>query len=339
MTSRATCCHATSIAGSVIVAIMILQPRTCLADDPFSQTDISQLALHVSTTPASDVPGVPNLQTSRRAVTSLGGESASEFDGRTQSIVNSIPASAVSHRPDGNLPNSSPSKLGDAFAWESWTSPDRIVNSVRVVAVMAALSLAPALLLMTTCYIRLVVVLGLLRQALGSQQLPPQQVMTTLAIFLTGLIMWPVWNQVYSEAIEPYSDPEIAMPAEEAWAVGVAPIRQFMIEQIRRAGNGRDVAMFLEYLEVGHVKSHAEIPMQALLPAFVISELKVAFLIGFQIYLPFLILDLVVSSVTMSLGMVMVPPSTIALPLKLVMFVLVDGWHLVVQMLLMSFAT
>lgn len=224
-------------------------------------------------------------------------------------------------------------------SWESWTSPERIVGSVRMVAIMAALSLAPALLLMTTCYVRLVVVLGLLRQALGSQQLPPQQVITTLAMFLTVLIMWPVWSQVHREAIEPYSNPEIRMSAEAAWENGVRPIRTFMIEQIRRAGNGPDVAMFLEYLQITEVETNAEIPLQALLPAFLISELKVAFLIGFQIYLPFVLLDLVVSSVTMSMGMVMVPPSTIALPLKLIMFVLVDGWHLVGKMLLMSFSS
>ena len=249
----------------------------------------------------------------------------------------------VSQDAEGNEAhqNASESAAEEPFfmpSWESWTSPERIVNSIRVVAIMAALSLAPALLLMTTCYVRLVVVLGLLRQALGSQQLPPQQVTTTLAMFLTALIMWPVWSQVHRDAIEPYSNPEISMSAEEAWSRAARPIRDFMIEQIRRAGNGPDVAMFLDYLQIEDISANAEIPLQALLPAFLISELKTAFLIGFQIYLPFLILDLVVSSVTMSMGMVMVPPSTIALPLKLIMFVLVDGWHLVVEMLLLSFA-
>jgi len=222
-------------------------------------------------------------------------------------------------------------------SWESWTSPERIVGSLRVVALMAALSLAPALLLMTTCYVRLIVVLGLLRQALGSQQLPPQQVITTLAMFLTVLIMWPVWNQVHRDAIEPYTNPDVEMSAEEAWQNGVKPIREFMSGQIKRAGNGRDVEMFMAYLDLPEARYYADVPLQALLPAFLISELKIAFLIGFMIYLPFVLLDLVVSSVTMSMGMVMVPPTTISLPLKLILFVLVDGWHLVVEMLVTSF--
>lgn len=222
--------------------------------------------------------------------------------------------------------------------WESMTSPEKLLGSLRVVAVMAVLSLAPALLLMTTCYVRLIVVLGLLRQALGGQQLPPQQVITTLSIFLTALIMWPVWSEVHQNAIAPYTNPEVEMTPEEAWTAGVKPIRKFMIGQIRRAGNGDDVELFMAYLDLPRAKYYSDVPLQALLPAFLISELKIAFLIGFQVYLPFLLLDLIVSSVTMSMGMVMIPPTTISLPLKLILFVLVDGWHLIVEMLLMSFS-
>lgn len=236
---------------------------------------------------------------------------------------------------DGSISRSASNEVWPS--WESWTSPERIIGSVRVVAIMAALSLAPAIILMTTCYVRLIVVLALLRQALGSQQLPPQQVITTLAMFLTVLIMWPVWNQIHTDAIQPYADPQVELSPEEAWQNGVAPVRKFMSHQIKRAGNGGDVEMFLEYLELPAARYYSDVPLQALLPAFLISELKIAFLIGFQVYLPFLLLDLVVSSVTMSMGMVMVPPTTIALPLKLILFVLVDGWHLVVVMLLKSF--
>jgi len=224
-------------------------------------------------------------------------------------------------------------------SWESWTSPDRLGGSIRVVAVMAALSLAPALLLMTTCYVRLIVVLSLLRQALGSQQLPPNQVTTTLAMFLTVLIMWPVWTKVHKNAIEPYTNPDIEMSAEDAWTAGVAPVREFMASQISMAGNQADVKLFLEYLGESEAQTFADVPLQALLPAFLMSELKVAFLIGFLVFLPFVIIDLVVASVTMSMGMVMVPPTTISLPMKLMLFVLVDGWHYVVRMLLMSFQT
>lgn len=264
----------------------------------------------------------------------------------------SAPASVVEHAidsviqladtPDAPRPSLAPAPGEDAtreaeLSWESWTSPERLSGTIRVVAVMSALSLAPALLMMTTCYVRLIVVLSLLRQALGSQQLPPNQVTTALAMFLTALIMWPVWNQVNEEAIKPYSDPDVSMSTEEAWQRGIAPIREFMGAQIRAADNTEDVILFLDYLDVSNAKSFADVPLQALLPAFLISELKVAFLIGFSIFLPFVIVDLVVSSVTMSMGMVMVPPTTISLPLKLMLFVLVDGWHLVVEMLLMSF--
>ncbi len=251
---------------------------------------------------------------------------------------------AIVERPwveTGQLPESSPSDLAESLlTWESWTSPSRLVGSLRVFAVMAALSLAPALLLMTTCYVRIIVILSLLRQALGSQQLPPHQVTTTLALFLTVLIMFPVWTQVHDEAIKPYIDPDVAMTFDEVWQAGVAPIREFMSQQIVRAQNGDDVRLFLDYLppQSPPPQSYADVPLQALLPAFLVSELKVAFLIGFQVYLPFVIVDLVVSSVTMSMGMVMVPPLTISLPLKLLLFVLVDGWHLVVEMLLQSFS-
>lgn len=234
---------------------------------------------------------------------------------------------------------------GDATAlvpdWEDWVSPERLSGNLRLVAVMAALSLAPALLLMTTCYVRIVVVLSLLRQALGSQQLPPNQVTTTLAMFLTALIMWPVWSKVHHDSIEPYTNPNTEMSAEAAWTAGVAPVRDFMSQQIHDCGNRADVLMFLEYLppQDSPIESYADVPLQALLPAFLLSELKVAFTIGFMVYLPFVLIDLVVSSVTMSLGWVMVPPTTISLPMKLILFVLVDGWHLVVEMLLMSFQT
>jgi flagellar biosynthetic protein FliP len=196
-------------------------------------------------------------------------------------------------------------------------------------------------LLMTTSFVRIIVVLGLLRQALGTQQLPPSQVITALAMFMTLVVMTPTWNQVYSESIRPYSRGEITDP-EEAWNAGVVPLKAFMARQIDLAGNSDDVWLFYEYLPESQRRgqppeTYDQVPLQALLPAFMLSELKVAFLIGFQIYLPFLILDLVVSSVTISMGMMMLPPVMISLPLKLLLFVLVDGWTLVVQMLLESF--
>ena len=195
-------------------------------------------------------------------------------------------------------------------------------------------------LAMTTSFVRIVVVLSMLRQAIGTQQLPPSQVITALSLFMTLLIMTPVWKEVYNEAIQPYTDPQVAMSLEEAWTAGVRPVRRFMAQQIDLAGNSEDVALFVNYLsaDAPEPETFDDVPIQALLPAFMLSELKTAFLIGFHIYLPFLILDIVISSVTISMGMFMLPPTMISLPFKILLFVLVDGWHLIVGMLLTSFA-
>lgn len=219
---------------------------------------------------------------------------------------------------------------------KGWTSPEGLNSSLQTMLLLAVLSLAPAALLMTTCFVRIVVVLSLLRQAIGTQNLPPTQVITTLALFLTLLIMTPVWKQVYDEAVLPYTQHQIN--AEEAWNAGVVPIRRFMSMQIERTHNTEDVWLFMRYLPNRPTpSSYDDVPLQALLPAFMLSELKTAFLIGFEIYLPFLILDMVVASVMVSMGMLMLPPVMVSLPFKLLLFVLVDGWRLVVGMLLQSF--
>jgi flagellar biosynthesis protein FliP len=224
---------------------------------------------------------------------------------------------------------------------QSWTSPQRLSSTLQVMLLLTVLSLAPAILLMTTSFVRIVVVLGLLRQALGTQQLPPSQVITTLALFMTLLVMGPTWSEIYTNSVRPYTDGQVTDP-EAAWNAGVVPLKRFMSRQIELAGNSDDVWLFYEYLPEAQrsdkpPETYDEVPLQVLLPAFMLSELKVAFLIGFQVYLPFLILDLVVSSVTISMGMMMLPPVMISLPLKLLLFVLVDGWTLVVAMLLESF--
>lgn len=227
----------------------------------------------------------------------------------------------------------------------SVSSREGTAATVKAAVIFGALSLAPAILLMTTCYIRIVVVLGLLRQAFGAQQLPPTQVLTALTLFITILVMAPVWNQVKTDAIDPYTAEGSEMTWEEAWAAGVRPVKDFMSRQIERAGNQEAIAIFYKYApkgvspgqEVAKPNSYAEVPLNVVLPAFVLSELKVAFLLGFQIYLPFLVLDLVVSSVTVSMGMLMLPPTMVSFPLKLILFVMVDGWNLVVGMLLQSF--
>ncbi len=223
-----------------------------------------------------------------------------------------------------------------------WTSREGLSSSLQILLLLTVLSLAPSVLLMTTSFIRIVVVLGLLRQALGAQQLPPSQVVTAIALFMTVAIMTPVWTQVYDEAITPYTDPAGGITLADAWSRGVTPVRQFMSRQIEAAGNSDDVWLFYSYYPERYrekaPESYDDVPLQVLLPAFVLSELKTAFLIGFQIYLPFLILDIVIASVTVSMGMMMLPQAMISLPFKLLLFVMVDGWRLVVGMLLESFA-
>jgi flagellar biosynthetic protein FliP len=220
------------------------------------------------------------------------------------------------------------------------TSREGTASTIQVGLLLAALSLAPALVLMTTSYVRVVVVLSLLRQAFGAQQLPPTQVLTTLSLFLTLLIMAPVWNEIKTEAIDPYTDTAAGMEWKEAWHRGVVPIKRFMSRQIEAAQNGEAIAMFYKYLPEHSQQrptGYEDVPLNVLLPAFMISELKVAFLLGFQIFLPFLVVDLVVSTVTVSMGMLMLPPTMVSFPLKLILFVMVDGWNLVVGMLLQSF--
>jgi flagellar biosynthesis protein FliP len=231
-----------------------------------------------------------------------------------------------------------------------WSSPQGLASTLQVMLLLTIVSLAPAILLMTTGFVRIIVVLGLLRQALGTQQLPPSQVVTSIALFMTLLLMAPVWKESYDKGIRPYTNGEISL--NEAFDRGAQPVRRFMAHQIQRTGNDDDVYLFLRYVpEEQNINSDGtenyvyyepaegerEVPLVALVPAFMLSELKTAFLIGFQIYLPFVILDIVVASVTISMGMLMLPPVLISLPFKLLLFVLVDGWHLVVEMLLESF--
>jgi len=224
---------------------------------------------------------------------------------------------------------------------EKWTSPQGLASSLQIMLLLTVLSLAPAVLLMTTCYVRIIIVLGLLRQAIGLQSLPPSQVMTSVAMFMTMFVMMPVWTKVYDDAIVPYTEQTEPMSLEQAYEAGAAPIRVFMANQIDVAGNHEDVHLFYSYLKPdGPMPStFDDVPIRVLLPAFILSELKTAFLMGFQIYLPFLVVDLVVASVTISMGMLMLPPAVISLPFKLLLFVLVDGWRLVVRMLMDSFGT
>lgn len=230
---------------------------------------------------------------------------------------------------------------GGPAAWFTsdggWFGREGLGPTLKTILVMSILTLAPAILLMTTSYVRVSVVLLLLRQALGAGQIPSNQVIATLSIFLTLLIMSPVGIDVYQKAVVPYSENQISH--EEAFQIGQEPIRTFLWKQIERTGNVEMIGIFTRYLpDVEEPQYYEDVPWRALAPAFLLSELKTAFLIGFQIFLPFLIIDLVVSCVLVSTGMMMLPPAIVSLPFKLALFVMVDGWSLVVTSLLESFA-
>jgi flagellar biosynthetic protein FliP len=213
--------------------------------------------------------------------------------------------------------------------------------SLRWLILLGTVGLVPAALLLTTCYVRIVVVFGLLRSALGTQQLPPAHVTTAIALFMTFFIMAPVWSRVYREAIEPYGQSAMGDRWQTAWERGVQPIREFMERQIDQAGNHDEVHLFLQYDNPGATapQSFDQVPFRVLMPAFLISELKTAFLIGFQIFLPFLMVDLLVASVIVAMGLSTLSPTVISFPFKLLLFVLLDGWRLVVELLLASFGT
>ena len=202
------------------------------------------------------------------------------------------------------------------------TAPDQISDTLKIVLVLTAISVAPSLLLMATCFTRILIVLALLRQALGTATLPPNQVLVGLALMTTIYVMAPVGEAVYAESITPYMEKSIG--GEEALAKGIAPIRDYMLRQVRES----DLLLFVEMKGEAIPEDETQISISALLPAFMISEMRAAFEIGFMIYLPFLVVDLVIASMLISLGMIMLPPVMIALPFKLMLFVLVDGWNL-----------
>lgn len=203
--------------------------------------------------------------------------------------------------------------------------------SVQMLMLITSLSFLPALLLCMTSFTRILIVLGLLRTAIGTQSSPPNQILVGLSLFLTFFVMSPVFDKVYNDAYKPFS--ENTLSAEKAMERGVEPFKQFMLKQTREA----DLALFAKLAKIDSMDGPEQVPLRILLPSFVISELKTAFQIGFTIFIPFLIVDLVVASVLMAMGMMMVPPATISLPFKLMLFVLVDGWQLLIGALAQSF--
>lgn len=224
---------------------------------------------------------------------------------------------------------------------EATTEPrEGLSTTLSILVLLTVLTVAPALVVLTTSFTRIVIVLALLRQAIGTQSLPPSQVVVGLAVFLTLLVMAPAFERINNEAIIPLQQNEIDQIT--AWSRARQPLREFMFNQIDHAKNWPDVYMILNYRGVDTSNpdqlTRSQVDMLTLIPSFILSELKVAFLMGFRLYLPFLILDMVVASVLLSMGMMMLPPVLISLPFKLLLFVLVDGWHLVAGNLLNSFA-
>ncbi|MDN2695367.1 flagellar type III secretion system pore protein FliP [Janthinobacterium sp. SUN073] len=202
---------------------------------------------------------------------------------------------------------------------------------VQTLILMTSLTFLPAALLMMTCFTRIIIVLSLLRQAIGTQSAPPNQVLVGLALFLTLFVMGPVFDKIYTDAYQPYQENKISM--QQAMDKGVDPLKTFMLKQTRQA----DLALFAKMSRSPALQGPEDVPLRILVPAFVTSELKTAFQIGFAIFIPFLIIDMVVASVLMSMGMMMMSPATISLPFKLMLFVLVDGWQLLLGSLSQSF--
>jgi flagellar biosynthetic protein FliP len=232
-------------------------------------------------------------------------------------------------------PNGMPAKSADPFrlniALEGTSQPGQVSVAVQIVIVMTLLSVAPAIILMMTSFTRIVIVLGFVRTALGTPSAPSNQIVVGLSLFLTFFLMGPVFDRVQKEAISPYLDGKIT--SVQAIDAATVPLKAFMLKQTR----ARDLEYFLQLGGFGPT-AVKDLPMRVVVPAFVISELQTAFQMGFLLFLPFLVIDFLVSSVLMSLGMMMMPPTVVALPLKLLLFVLVDGWHLVVKSLVQSFA-
>ena len=202
---------------------------------------------------------------------------------------------------------------------------------VQLIGLMTVLSLAPSIVIMTTSFIRIVVVLSLLRTALGLQQSPPNAVIISLALFLSAIVMAPTYERAYNEGIRPLMDQEMELP--QAFEASSIPLKSFMLAQVDQ----KDLGLFVRLSKMEMPKEQMDLPVRVVTPAFMISELKKAFWIGFLLFVPFLVIDLVVASVLMSMGMMMLPPVVVSLPFKLIFFVLVDGWHLVVGALVESF--
>jgi len=211
------------------------------------------------------------------------------------------------------------------------TKPDDVSMTLQILFLMTILSLAPALLILTTAFTRIIVVLHFLKQAMGTPQMPPPQILLGLAMFLTFFVMAPVWNKVNDDALQPYMKNKITVSA--AYDKAIIPIKEFMFRQTRE----EDLALFVQLSKMDKPNNRNDIPIHVLIPSFAISELRMGFQMGFVLFVPFLIIDMVVASILMAMGMMMLPPGMVSLPFKILLFILVDGWHLVIGSIVSSF--
>jgi flagellar biosynthetic protein FliP len=252
-----------------------------------------------------------------------------------QEVPANIPADARAPLPTVGSQTSSNPNAPPTFNIPDMTKRENFSAAMQLIILLTVLSLAPAILIMMTSFTRIIIVMSLLRQALGTQQLPPNQILVGLSLFMTFLVMRPTWEKVNAQALQPYLSG--AIEQREALDRAQKPLRQFMLKQIDKSDNWEDVYMFAQAAGQGDPKKIEDVSTLTLIPAFVLSELKTAFLLGFKVYLPFLIIDMVISAVLISMGMMMLPPVLISLPFKLLLFVLVDGWHLITGSLMGSF--
>ena len=210
-------------------------------------------------------------------------------------------------------------------------NPQEVASTLQVLAVLTIATLAPGILMMTTSFMRIVVIIGFLRNALATQNVPPNQVIISLALFLTFYIMAPYWSQANDNGLQPYLAGQISQ--EEALTNVLEPMREFMFRQTRES----DLALFVNLSDAPRPESQEDVSTFVLIPAFIISELKTAFQIGFMIYVPFIVIDMIVATTLMSMGMMMLPPVMISLPFKILLFVMIDGWHLLIRSIIVSF--
>lgn len=203
-------------------------------------------------------------------------------------------------------------------------NPDDLAVTLQLLLLLTILSLAPSILIMTTSYLRIIIVFHFLKTALGTQQMPPNQLLAGVALFITFFIMTPTWNDFNENALKPYLDKQITV--DEAYEKGIEPIRNFMLKNTRP----EELKFFIELADMPRPETHEDLPIQVLIPSFVLSELRAGFIIGFFLFIPFVMVDMIVASILMSMGMMMLPPMMISMPFKILLFVLVDGWSLVI---------